>query len=83
MHEIPSLLKHINTSSANYAEKAKPPNSCSELVDQEDCNCNKEFNYNLDCDRSNKCTKIITCLKMNLYVQPRSTSETRRVGPDD
>ena len=52
-------------------------------MDQEDCNCNKEFNYNLDCDRSNKCTKIITCLKMNLYVQPRSTSETRRVGPDD
>ena len=83
VHEIPSLLKHINTSSGNYVEKAKPPNSCSELVDQEDCNCNKEFNYNLDCDRSNKCTKIITCLKMNLYVQPRSTSETRRVGPDD
>ena len=24
VHEIPSLLKHINTSSGNYAEKAKP-----------------------------------------------------------
>lgn len=52
-------------------------------MDQEDCNCNKEYNYNLDCDRSNKCTKIITCLKMNLCVQPRSTSETGRAGPDD
>lgn len=82
-HEILSLHEHISTSGDNYAEKAKPPNSCSKLVDQEDCNCNKEFNFNLDCERSNQCTKIMTCLKMNLCVQPRPTNEIGREGSND